>query len=465
MTTPAVKMDGYENIVTGRGIVGRDKMVHGTFNKDLITDRQILEAMYTSNGIFKRIVDLIVDDSLREDLNVSRNMEEEFERLDFIGKLHELACYSRLFGGAAMLLLTKDPSGYEEPLSLTNLQKLEKLIVLNKYCISSITYDEDIESESFGDVTHYNVTMPQSSKMFKIHASRIVIMKGEWSPVQASRMMSDWGVSCLQFCHGAIKNYIHISGLIPSILDEYMLTLIKVKGLFESYASGNEAKVAKRLADANFSKSTDNIILMDGEYEDFERITGNVAGFSELVSDIMYFVSAETGIPACVLFGRSPQGMNATGESDREIWHAQVQSFRKKKLKPVINRIVELIIAQSSFTTDKEQEDDTDSSWNFKPLEVLGDAELAEVRFKNAQADAIYADNGGADMAYLFHKRHEGGYSSDLNYSLDDYQKFSENFDITFQSHMEQPEGTSPNDHKTTKVETNPPTESLSSPD
>ena len=45
-------------------------------------------------------------------------------------------------------------------------------------------------------------------------------------------------------------------------------------------------------------------------------------------------LSSLTNIPQTLLFGRSPAGMNATGESDLENWYNFVERIQKLMLKP-----------------------------------------------------------------------------------------------------------------------------------
>ena len=45
-------------------------------------------------------------------------------------------------------------------------------------------------------------------------------------------------------------------------------------------------------------------------------------------------------IPATKLFGRSPQGMNATGESDLRNYYDMISSLQERQLRPALERLL-----------------------------------------------------------------------------------------------------------------------------
>jgi hypothetical protein len=122
-------------------------------------------------------------------------------------------------------------------------------------------------------------------------------------------------------------------------------------------------------------------------------------------------------MPVSLLFGRSPAGMNATGEGDKEIWHAQVKSYQTSVLQPLIERFVYLLSLQSEWR-DKPSE----LTWEWANLEQLSDLQEADLRYKQAQADKIYIDANAVDSRYLFAKRHDGGYNTNLGFTEEDYK-------------------------------------------
>ena len=80
-------------------------------------------------------------------------------------------------------------------------------------------------------------------------------------------------------------------------------------------AVDNCKQVEQRANILNLSKSSLNTMIIDSE-ESYEKITTNISGISDIVDRFMLALSAVSGIPITLLFGRSPSGLNATGEAD-----------------------------------------------------------------------------------------------------------------------------------------------------
>jgi hypothetical protein len=93
-------------------------------------------------------------------------------------------------------------------------------------------------------------------------------------------------------------------------------------------------------------------------------------------------------MPITKLFGRSPAGLNATGESDLENWYGEVLAYQQHVIKPRIERIVRLICYALGMP-DPE-------SWSvtFPSLWIEGPKAIAERRKIIADTDKVYIDAG-----------------------------------------------------------------------
>lgn len=421
-----VKTDGVENILTGLGRTGRDASTATTFMGDRLLDQSTLEGLYSSSGIARRLIDMVADESLKKGIECDEELYNELERLDAFKQLTNLSKDARLYGGAIMLLIAKDGEGdLAMPLREAGLKGIERLSVFDRHScvVTSDDYDSDPYSASFGQVQTYNLRLKSGTNL-KVHASRVIRLDGDRLPETTLRNNNYWHASSLQGAYTSILSYLSAQGFSDIIIKEWGLTILKVQGLFESYGNGSEEKISKRLNDANTSKSLMNMILMDAESEGFERQFSNVTGYSDLMLRTMELVSANSGIPMTKLFGRSPEGMNATGDGDFVQWAGTVQAYQMQTLQPAMNRLIELLAMQQDW---KEKPDDM--AWNFPTLKPLDDQQLADVRLKHAQADAVYIREGGVDASYLWHIRHEGGYNMNPTYSMEGMLEYQSELD------------------------------------
>jgi hypothetical protein len=102
-------------------------------------------------------------------------------------------------------------------------------------------------------------------------------------------------------------------------------------------------------------------------------------------------LSGASRIPMTKLFGRSPAGMNATGESDLQNYYDYVDTLRENVLAPVLRRLLP-VLAMSAWG---DAPDDLDIT--FPPLWTPTAKEVAEIA-RNKQEAIV-----GAFQAGLLH--------------------------------------------------------------
>ena len=106
-------------------------------------------------------------------------------------------------------------------------------------------------------------------------------------------------------------------------------------------------------------------------------------GLQEVYDSMCLDLAGASHIPVTKLFGRSPAGMNATGESDLQNYYDYIDTLRESKLKPIIYRLLP-IIAMSAWGAIP---DDIDIA--FPPLWTPTAKEVAEIA--KAKAETIVA--------------------------------------------------------------------------
>ena len=90
-----------------------------------------------------------------------------------------------------------------------------------------------------------------------------------------------------------------------------------------------------------------------------------------------------TCIPQTILFGRSPSGENATGESDLENYYNFVEGIQKRMLKKNIRTLLKAVVQAGVY--DRSIAEPQTIKPTFKPLWSLSEAEQATVELSKAQ--------------------------------------------------------------------------------
>jgi phage-related protein (TIGR01555 family) len=108
-----------------------------------------------------------------------------------------------------------------------------------------------------------------------------------------------------------------------------------------------------------------------------------------------------------MLFGQSPGGLNATGESDIRLFYDQVAAAQRRKLIPALKYITELFL---SMRFKNSAPDDWQITCN--PLWQPTENEQADTNHKQAQADKIYLEAGVVSPMEIAQSRFEGNGTS-----------------------------------------------------
>jgi phage-related protein (TIGR01555 family) len=157
----------------------------------------------------------------------------------------------------------------------------------------------------------------------------------------------------------------------------------KIKDLAQLLATteGKES-IQRRVELMDLTRSVFRSQYFDTE-EDFSRDDVNFSGVSEILYIIFMLISADTGYPITRLFGVSPGGMNATGESDMRNYYDAVRSEQIAVLLPILLRLVRII---SQWLNIEEP------YIEFIPLQSMNEKERADLDKQKADTEQIEAN-------------------------------------------------------------------------
>ena len=143
-------------------------------------------------------------------------------------------------------------------------------------------------------------------------------------------------------------------------------------------------------------------IAIDSDGEDYDFKTFSMAGVKDVLDSTCNMLSAVTEIPQTILFGRSPAGMNATGENDMENYYNMVENIQKQNMKKNSRTVIDLILRQGRLEGKIPEE--PKYKVKFAALWSLSDTEKANVdktkadtEYTKAQTSQIYMDSNVLD--------------------------------------------------------------------
>jgi phage-related protein (TIGR01555 family) len=390
------RTDGWNNVFTLAG-TKRDRTTQGSFSTGAHLQREELDDLYASGGIARRIIDTVSQDATRQwiytDDDKAEALSDRMEELHLQAQVQHAVSMARLHGGSALLALADDGRELAEPLNTASVRQIDGFRCYDRWQITwtkQMLYS-DPKQRQYGMPERYQI-MPAMGAPFTVHESRLIRFRG--MPVSERKRIQNhgWDFSYLEPVYQAMMDLDAGHRSSASIIQDFVQTVMSIKGLTEMIAGGNEGDVLKRIELLDMSRHVLNTLLMDAEVEQFSKQASSVAGLSDLLQAFRIQVSAITGIPMTKLFGISPSGMSATGESDIRNYYDEVANVQKTQLQPPLERLVKLLMLERTGAYRGQEP----SRWSihFNPLWQMSDKEAAEVRKITAEADAVYLDRG-----------------------------------------------------------------------
>lgn len=387
MPMSSVRDGALTNFMTGRG-TSVDRSAHNWWSRSYFMPEQV-EAAYLASWLMRKVVDVPAEDQTREgrdwdaDSADIEKIEAEEKRLSYWQVVRAALTNGRL-GGGAIFINTGDNPAAPLPENVS-LGQVVKLVPLHRTHLTLGGMDDDLLSPYYGEPVHFRVNTPQRPL---IHASRLVIFKGEPVPGISFSTWEDrfWGQSIVQVVDKAVKDATTATDGFASLIDEAKVDVFTMPGMYETLGQpGGEAKFMAALQATATGKSIHRMLAL-GEGETWETRELTWAGMPDMIKTYLAVVAGAADIPATRLLGKSPDGMNATGEGDLTNYYDGIASRQESDLRPALEHLDKVMLPSAGV--------DPKLPWNFSPLRVLTPQQMAEVENKEAQSLQIYVNSG-----------------------------------------------------------------------
>lgn len=360
--------DSLKNFVANLG-TSRDKAA-ASFYEMPSNDAGTLAAMYRGSAIARKIVDIPAQDACREWREWQAGSEEiskieaEEKRLGLIQKCLLAKRKARLFGGAAIYIGTGE-ANTATPLNPDRIGVggIQYLTVIGRDSLSVKDIQRDPRDADYGKPASY--TMQTGAGTLEIHPSRLIVFHGE-DHLDERFAGSDlgWGDSSLTSCVTNIRDLDATMANVASLVFEAKVDVIGIPDLMSGLQSGGDAfekLLLRRATLAQTGKGINGTLLTDAAEEHSQK-TASFATLPDVIDRFMQMTSAASSIPMTLLFGTSPGGLNATGESDTRGYYDRVKVVQTLSMQPALGVFDECLI-RSALGSRPE-----DIFYNWRPL-------------------------------------------------------------------------------------------------
>ena len=411
-----VNIDGWANLLTGLGFAGSDKRLSTGFIPDPRLTYTDLTYLYRSDGLAKRAINLPVTDMFRAwyrlEGDTDGKVELRMKEIDARKQLQKAVRLARLFGGSLAVLGINDGLTYEQPVNENKIKSVEHIHVFDRWRMTVNTADLylDPANQKYGLPERYLIT-PLYGVPFYVHESRVLRFEGEDVTDLVRIQNQGWADSILQAAWDRLRALGETYGNLETILDEFIIGKMTISNLQEMITAGKEKVAQKRLNYVDMTKHIMNTVLLDKE-EEYDRLSATVTGIGDLTDRIIEAFCAVTGIPVCLLMGRSQAGLSNDESSQVRFYYDKIAGSQQEEVLPQLNRLIEYINLSLGNPLDDE--------WfvRFNPLWQPTEKDIVAMRYQQAQTDQIYL-NGGVLLPEEVAQSRFGGdmYTHDTNLS------------------------------------------------
>ena len=384
--------DGYSN---SAAFLGSDSplLSSGTFIRSgLTSDYELLTAMYRENWLTMRIIDTPSEDMTRAWYRLSSSVSEEqlhdLRRLEARHSVKQEITnalrWARLYGGSlALMVIRGEEDRLDQPLDMDMLLPdcFRGLLVLDRTqgVEPSAELVSDLDDPDFGLPVSYTVSLDtEDFSTVTLHHSRVLRFVGRELPRQETVREQYWGASEMEHIQDELLRRSAASANIAQLIFQANITTLKMSDFGDLLGFGTEkerANLEYAMGLENRFRTSFGIQLLSRD-DALENHVYSFAGLSEIYEQFMMDMAGAAEIPATRLFGRSPQGMNATGESDLRNYYDMIASLQERQLRPALEKLLP-VMAVSCWGYIPE-----DLEFVFEPASTASPLERAELAEK-----------------------------------------------------------------------------------
>lgn len=341
---------------------------------------QLALAAYMSSGMLRKVIAIPADDRVREwrDWQVEEDeitkIEAEEKRLAVQAKFKELEVMRGTGGGALLLITAGNHASELKPEQIAE-GGLVAINVVSRWQLRGLEWVRDLASPDYGTPRMWELS-GDAGPATKMHPSRVICFRGAPVPAGPAIDIEErfWGDSALLRVYKEVERSDDTQAAIAALVKKAKLTRIGIPNLEEF----DDKKIAARVALIAEGEGILNatVYRSPGANGDAgETITDyqiTWTGIPDVMDAFDQRVAAVADIPFTRLMGRSPAGMNATGDHDTDNWNKMVASGQLLETKPCLEKL-DPILLRSAGAKDPDK-----AWWVWSPLDTPTEKEIAD---------------------------------------------------------------------------------------
>lgn len=226
----------------------------------------------------------------------------------------------------------------------------------------------------------------------EVHASRLMTIVTRPLPDILKPAFNFAGMSLSQLAEPYVDNWLRTRQSVADLINNFSITALQTD--MGQLLSGDTdgADLISRADLFTAHRSNKGLMLLDKEREELVQINTPLSGLHELQAQSQEHMCSVSRMPAIVLTGISPSGLNASSDGEIRTFYdwisAQQEAFYREPLETILK------CAQLSLFG----EIDPDIGFKFVPLYQMTPEQEAAIRASDATTDCAYIDRGVLDV-------------------------------------------------------------------
>lgn len=357
-TTQVATTDAFSNALFRLGAGSQSPLESTEYPLTRLTyNYALLNSLYRDNWVVQNVVGMIPDDMTRAWFTaggITPEQAEDFDKMQRVtslqARINEGMRWGRLYGGAAGLILIK---GQEEildkPLDLETIMpgSFAGLYILDRW--SGVTPDmglvTDIASPDFNLPEYYFINNAEGKMIARVHHSRIIRFTGRELPYLEKLAEMYWGESEVEALYKDVVAHDNVSANMAALTFQANVETMEIENLDQLFSIGSmdmqrkfwDTMQAQRVLRSNYGTQ----LVEKGNAIHNTQYT--FTGLQEVYESMCMNLCGASHYPMTKLFGRSPGGLNSTGESDLQNYYDYLDGLRESKLRPIIERLLPIM--------------------------------------------------------------------------------------------------------------------------
>ena len=244
----------------------------------------------------------------------------------------------------------------------------------------------------------YNANDPTAPDFYKprewfllgqqVHASRIMTIITRPLPDMLKPAYNFSGMSLSQLAEPYVHNWLRTRQSVSDLINNFSITALKTNmgQVLQGQCDGSD--VFARADLFTLTRSNRGLMLLDKESEELDQVNTPLSGLHELQAQSLEQMCTVSRMPAVILTGVSPSGLNASSEGEIRVFYDWISSQQNAFWRHPLEVCIKVIML------DLWGEIDDTITFEFNPLWQVSAKEESEIRNNNATSAATYIDRG-----------------------------------------------------------------------